>query len=162
MPIPVLCPKTCVCKKITYNFKKTIVYGLQLPLHYFYSFLFNVELFFKVYFIDYTITLSHFSPLYPPAPCTPPPSSIPPLSSCPWVIHLSSLASPFPTAYGCCSLFLTSKFPLSMTHPRLAFSHVTSNFHVTKFIAQFYDFILFLNSIQQFLLHLILVSTTLS
>ena len=44
-----------------------------------------------------------FSPLYSPLPCTPPPSSIPPsLSLCPWVIHISSLASPFPI------LFLTS------------------------------------------------------
>ena len=52
-----------------------------------------------MYFIDYAITVvpiffSPFSPstLYSPAP----------LSSCPWVAHVSSLASPFPI------LFLTS------------------------------------------------------
>ena len=61
-------------------------------------------LLFKVYFIDYAITVvPFFPPLYPPPPGTPIPSSIPPpLSSCPWVIHKSSLASPFPI------LFLTS------------------------------------------------------
>ena len=42
-----------------------------------------------------------FSPLYPSA-CMTPASSDFPHSSCPWVIHISSLASPFPL------LFLTS------------------------------------------------------
>ena len=61
--------------------------------------------FFKVYFIDYAITVVPFlSPLYSPPPCVLPPTCIPPLplSSCPWIIHTSSLASPFPI------LFLTS------------------------------------------------------
>ena len=43
-----------------------------------------------------------FSPLSPPSALHPPPSNIAPLSSCPWVIHVSSLASLFPI------LFLTS------------------------------------------------------
>ena len=49
------------------------------------------------------LQLSHFfSPLYSPPPCMPLPPSFPHLSSCPWVIYISSLASPFPI------LFLTS------------------------------------------------------
>ena len=49
------------------------------------------------------LQLSHFfSPLYFPLPYTPLPPSFPHLSSCPWVIHISSLASLFPI------LFLTS------------------------------------------------------
>ena len=57
------------------------------------------------YYISFIILLqlSHFSPLYSLLPCTPPATTIPtPLSSCPWVVHISSLASPFPI------LFLTS------------------------------------------------------
>ena len=65
-----------------------------------------------MYFIDYAITVvPFFSPLYSPPPCTPnPPSSLLPLSSCPWVIHISSLASPFPI------LFLTSPCQFSTYH----------------------------------------------
>ena len=49
------------------------------------------------------LELSHFfSPLYSPQPCTSLPPASPDLSSCPWVIHISSLAFPFPL------LFLTS------------------------------------------------------
>ena len=48
------------------------------------------------------LQLSHFFSLYSPLPCNPLPPSFPHLSSCPWVIHISSLASPFPI------LFLTS------------------------------------------------------
>ena len=52
---------------------------------------------FKSILLIMLLQLSHyFSPLYSPPPCTLPPSSIPPLSSCPWIIHVSSLASPFP------------------------------------------------------------------
>ena len=57
--------------------------------------------FVKVYFIDYAITVvPFFSPLSPCSTCTTP--SLPRFSSCPWVVHISSLASPFPI------LFLTS------------------------------------------------------
>ena len=57
---------------------------------------------FFLYCIDYTIpVVPVFVPL-PPPPGIPFPSSNPLLSSCPWVMHLSSLASPFPV------LFLTS------------------------------------------------------
>ena len=47
------------------------------------------------------LQLCHFfSPLFPSALHTPP-TSMPPLSSCPWVVHSSYSASPFP------KLFLT-------------------------------------------------------
>ena len=50
------------------------------------------------------LQLTHFfSPFYSSPPCTAPlPPAFPTLSSCPWVVHVSSLASPFPI------LFLTS------------------------------------------------------
>ena len=48
------------------------------------------------------LQLSQLFPHYPPPPSNPLPSSNPLLSSCPQVIHISSLASPFPI------LFLTS------------------------------------------------------
>ena len=69
--------------------------------------------FFKIYFIDYAITVvpifltlpsSTWYPAFPPA--------IPPtlFSSCPWVMHISSLASTFPI------LFLTSPCLFSTYH----------------------------------------------
>ena len=52
---------------------------------------------FLIYYIDYVIiVVPFFSPLYAPLPCTLLPPPVPPLSSCPWVIYISSLASPFP------------------------------------------------------------------
>ena len=54
---------------------------------------------FKVYFTDCANTVVPFS-LYPPLPCVP--SSLqhyPLLSSCPWIVHISSLASPFPILF---------------------------------------------------------------
>ena len=61
-------------------------------------------IFLKMYFTDYAITIvPFFLPFIPLHPAPPLPSAFPiPLSSCPWVIHISSLASPFPI------LFLTS------------------------------------------------------
>ena len=73
------------------------------------------------------LQLSHFSPLYSPMPYTPPhsTSSFPHLSSCPWVIHVGSLASPYPI------LVLTSPCLVSIYHlcflfpvPFLPFSHI--------------------------------------
>ena len=68
--------------------------------------------FFKVHFIDHAITVvPFFSPLYPAPPCTLPfPPVFPPLGSCPWVVHTSSLASPFPI------LFFTSPCLFSTYH----------------------------------------------
>ena len=45
-----------------------------------------------------------FSPLYSPQPCTHLPPTSPTLRSCPWVVHISSSASPFPI------LFITSPY----------------------------------------------------
>ena len=53
-------------------------------------------MFFKVYFIDYAITVVPIFPPFPPLPSTAlPSSSTYPYCSCPWVMHVSSLASPF-------------------------------------------------------------------
>ena len=63
----------------------------------------NFILFKKIHFIDYVVTVVL---IFPPVPSsTQYPHSLqqpPTLSSCPWVVHISSLASPFPI------LFLTS------------------------------------------------------
>ena len=58
--------------------------------------------FIKIYITDYAVTVLSIPPLYALLPCTTPPTSISPFHSCPWVIHISSLASTFPI------LFLTS------------------------------------------------------
>ncbi|KAF6109847.1 hypothetical protein HJG60_011038 [Phyllostomus discolor] len=82
------------------------------------QFLAVVLVFFCFYFIEYILLimllqLSHFPPLFPSI-LHPPPASISPpspqLSSCPWVIHMSSLASTFPI------LFLTSSCLFSIYH----------------------------------------------
>ena len=69
--------------------------------------------FFKYILLIMILQLSHFFlpfiPLYPASPL-PPAFPTPPLSSCPWVIHVSSLASPFPT------LFLPSPCLFSTYH----------------------------------------------
>ena len=45
--------------------------------------------FFKIYFIDYAITVVPFPLFTPLHPAPPLPPTFPPYSSCPWVIHLS-------------------------------------------------------------------------
>ena len=53
-----------------------------------------------IYFIDYAITVVlFFLPFLPfyPLPLLPP--AFPHLTSCPWVIHISSWASPFPILF---------------------------------------------------------------
>ena len=71
------------------------------------------------YFIDYAITVvPYFCPLYSPLPCTPLPPSFPQLSSCPWVVRVSSLASPFPILflsypYLFCTYHLCFLFPVA-------------------------------------------------
>ena len=46
------------------------------------------------------LQLSHFfSSLYSPPPCVPLPPAFPHFSSCPWILHTSSLASPFPILF---------------------------------------------------------------
>ena len=81
---------------------------------------------FLIYFIDYAITVVPFSPLHSPPPCTPSSTHIPPYSSCPWVIHISSLASTFPilflsspclsSTYHLCYLFSVPFSPLCFSH----------------------------------------------
>ena len=71
---------------------------------------------FKICFMDYAITVAPFPPLSSPTPCAPPPTCIPPFSSCLWIIHISSLASPFPI------LFLTSPCLFSTYHLCYLFS----------------------------------------
>ena len=67
--------------------------------------------FFNIYLIDYAImVVSFFSPLYSLLPCTALPPVFPHLSSCPWVIHINSLASPFPI------LFITSPYLFCTCH----------------------------------------------
>ena len=84
--------------------------------------------FFKIYFIFYAVTVGHFFPLSfitlcPVSPTLP--SAFSHLSSCPWVVHISSLASPFPIlflifpclfcTYHLCFLFPVPFPPLSPT-----------------------------------------------
>ena len=66
-------------------------------------------LFFKYFYwlYYYSCPISPFIPLYPAHPSHP---HSPRLSSCPWVIHISSLASPFPI------LFLTSPYLFCTYH----------------------------------------------
>ena len=68
-----------------------------------FTWVFRSKNFFKYILLIMLLQLSHFFLPFIPlhlVPCLPP--SFPHLSSCPWVIHISSLASPFPI------LFLTS------------------------------------------------------
>ena len=73
------------------------------------------------------LQLSHFFLLFIPlCPVPPLPPSFPHFSSCPWVIHVSSLASTFPilflpspclfSAYHLCYLFSVPFPPLSPSH----------------------------------------------
>ena len=90
--------------------------------------------FLKNIFIDYAITVV---PLPPPShPVHPLPPTFPPYSSCPWVIHISSLASTFPTlflpspslfsTYHLCYLFSVPFSPSPPPTPLLITLHVSS------------------------------------
>ena len=71
--------------------------------------------------------LSHFPPSLHPAHPIPP--TFPPFSSCPWVIHMSSLASTFPilflpsfclfSTYHLCYLFSVRNFIILLIPPSL-------------------------------------------
>ena len=100
----------------------------HLAINYFY---------FVIYFVDYAITVVPFSPpLFPSTLHTPPICLPSALSSHPWVVHISSLASPFPilflpspclfSTYHLCYLF-SLPFPLSPpSTPLLIILHVIS------------------------------------
>ena len=86
-------------------------------------------------FIDYAITVVPFPPFTQLHPANPLPPTVPPYSSCPWVIHISSLASTFPRLflpspyfppmiYATFSLYLSPLFPLPT--PLLITLHVIS------------------------------------
>ena len=70
--------------------------------------------------------LCTFPPFTPLRPAHPLPHTFPPFSSCPWVIHISSLASIFPilflpspclfSTYQLCYLFSVPCPPLSASH----------------------------------------------
>ena len=89
------------------------------------SFLF---LFFEIYFIDYAITVvPFFLPFIPLHPVPHLPPSFPHLGSCPWVVHVSSLVSPFSILFlssPClfCTCHLCFLFPV----PFLLFSPLPS------------------------------------
>ena len=86
--------------------------------------IYNKSISFLNMFIDYAITVVPFpAPLTPLHPVHPLPPTFSPYSSCPWVIHVSSLASTFPilflpspclfSAYQLCYLFCVPFPPLS-------------------------------------------------
>ena len=63
------------------------------------SFLKILFIYFKVFFIDYTITVFPIFLLYPSSALHTQPSTIRPLSSCPRVVHISSLSPLFPIPF---------------------------------------------------------------
>ena len=87
-------------------------------------------------FIDYAITVVPFPPLHSTPSYPPPPSHIPPYSSCPWVLHMSSLASTFPilflpspclfSTYHLCYLFSVPFPPSPPPTPLMITLHVIS------------------------------------
>ena len=71
---------------------------------------------FLIYLLIMLLQLSHFRPFTQLHPTHPVPPTFPPYSSCPWIIHISSLASTFPT------LFLPSPCLFSTHHLCYLFS----------------------------------------
>ena len=103
----------------------------------FYYFL-NYDIFYWLCYCSYPT----FSPHYSPPPCTPLPPSFPPaLSSCPWIIYISSLASPFPIlsltshclfcTYHLCCLFFS---PILLPHPPYWYSSMSFSISVNLFL----------------------------
>ena len=79
------------------KFQSTRIRQINLELSALY-----IYIYFKYILLIMLFTVAPFPPFTPLHPAHPPLSHIPPFSSCPWVIRISSLASPFPI------LFLTS------------------------------------------------------
>ena len=107
-----------------------IIFLVKFLLKSFPHFKLSSLFYFLIYFIDYAITVVPFfsSLYYPPHSIPLPPALLtPPLSSCPWVILISSLASPFPIlfltspclfcTYHLCYLFSVPFPPLSSSPP---------------------------------------------
>ena len=102
-----------------------LVFGKSLKFFFNYSFPLLFPLFlFKYILLVMLLQLSHFPLIIPlcPAPHLPP--SVPhPLSSCPWVVHISSLASTFPILFLTCPcLFCTYHLCFLFPVPFPAFS----------------------------------------
>ena len=76
-------------------------------------------LFFNYILLIMLLQLSYFLPFIPLHPGHPLPLAFPPFSSCPWVVHISSLASTFPRP------FLTSPCLFSTYHLCYLFSEPT-------------------------------------
>ena len=73
------------------------MYYMYLSNLYFFITIFYI---FKVYFIDYAITVVPiFLPLHPSAWYPLLSSNRTPLSSCPWIMHISYLTSPLPILF---------------------------------------------------------------
>ena len=74
-----------------------LLFILIFPYPMFWKYFYFLSIFYWLCYYSCSI----FSSLYPPSFCTShPPAVFPiPLSSCPWVVHISSLASPFPVLY---------------------------------------------------------------
>ena len=92
-------------------FSKVLRLGVLPSAFFFCNFLNCFNIFYWICYYSCPI-----SPLHSTPSCTPPPSHIPPHSSCPWVIHISSLASTFPI------LFLPFPCPFSTYHLCYLFS----------------------------------------
>ena len=76
-----------------------------------------LDTFFQCILLIMLLQLSHFFlPFIPLCPAPPSHQHFPTFTPCPWVIHISSLASPFPT------LFLTSPCLFSTYHLCYLFS----------------------------------------
>ena len=82
--------------------------------------------FFKLYFIDYGITVVPVFPPIPPSTQHPPSlRQSPHRCSCPWVMHVSSLAAPFPVPYFAFPwLFCNCLLYLLIPSPVHLFSHI--------------------------------------
>ena len=120
------------------NFQKLTLFQLfSLPVSSYYChFLYSSISFFKYILLIMLLQLSHFPLFTPLHPAPPLPPTLPPYSSCPWVIHISSLASAFPilflpspclfSTYHLCYLFSVPS-PLSLPPiPLLITLHVIS------------------------------------
>ena len=100
--------------------KKIIIYYVSFLLFGFFSpgcVSISYFIFLKYILLIMLLQLSHFFlPFIPLHPAPPLPPASPPISSCSWVIHISSLASPFPI------LFLPSPCLFSIYHLCYLFS----------------------------------------
>ena len=137
-------------KKFTFQFKQINFNRAQS--HQFFICMCSFIFLFLIYFIDHAIRVVPFPPIYSPHPAHPLPPEFPPFSSCPWVIHISSLASTFPilfltfpclfSTYHLCYLFSVPLTPLSLSHCPLRSLCVIS-ISVVLFLLQLFPQVVF-------------------